>query len=256
MTRPFLKWAGGKRQLLSELIRRLPSSYDRYFEPFVGGGALLFGLQPINANISDANPELINAYNVVRRQPADLIAQLTQHENTKEYFLWMRALKCDELTELERASRLIYLNKTCFNGLYRLNRSGQFNVPFGNYKKPKICDARNILNCSQLLQNVNISCASFEITLESPRSGDFVYLDPPYVNTFTSYTATGFGMDMQIKLRDACDDLDRRGVRFLLSNSDVPATRELYGRYHVTTIPSVRRAINRGIAGEILVQNY
>ena len=159
-TYPIVKWVGGKRQLMFELLKNMPKSYNRYFEPFIGGGALFFELQPENAYISDMNEELINLYSVVRDNVYELIADLNRHEVSKEYFLEIRNLdRTDEyknLSDMQRASRFIYLNRTCFNGLYRVNSQGQFNVPFGNYKNPRIVDENNLLNCSELLKNTEI----------------------------------------------------------------------------------------------------
>lgn len=226
-TYPIVKWVGGKRQLMFELIKNMPKSYNRYFEPFIGGGALFFELQPEQAYISDMNEELINLYSVVRDNVYELIKDLSKHEITKEYFLEIRNIdrteKYAEFSNVERASRFIYLNRTCFNGMYRVNSRGQFNVPFGHYKNPRIIDENNLLNCSELLKKTEIKCADFSEILTKVQKGDFVYFDPPYVplsetSCFTSYTKDGFDIDMQFKLRDVCDELDCMGVKFLLSN--------------------------------------
>lgn len=169
-TYPIVKWVGGKRQLMYELLKNMPKSYNRYFEPFIGGGALFFELQPQNGYISDMNEELINLYLTVRDNVYELIADLNKHEISKEYFLEIRNLdrteKYSTLSNVEKASRFIYLNRTCFNGLYRVNSQGQFNVPFGNYKNPRIVDADNLINCSKLLKNTEIKCADFSAILE------------------------------------------------------------------------------------------
>ena len=268
-TYPIVKWVGGKRQLMFELLKNRPKSYNRYFEPFIGGGALFFELQPENAYISDMNDELINLYSVVRDNVYELISDLNKHEVSKEYFLEIRNLdRTDEyknLSEVQRASRFIYLNRTCFNGLYRVNSQGQFNVPFGNYKNPRIVDENNLLNCSELLKNTEIKCADFSEILTKVKSGDFVYFDPPYVplnetSSFTSYTKDGFDMDMQFKLREVCDELDSMGVMFMLSNSDTKFVNELYSNYEIKKV-FASRAVNanaegRGKITEVLVRNY
>jgi len=268
-TYPIVKWVGGKRQLMFELLNNKPKFYNRYFEPFIGGGALFFELQPENAYISDMNEELINLYSVVRDNVYELISDLNKHEVSKEYFLEIRNLdRTDEyknLSDVQRASRFIYLNRTCFNGLYRVNSQGQFNVPFGNYKNPRIVDENNLLNCSELLKNTEIKCADFSAILTKVKKGDFVYFDPPYVplnetSSFTSYTKDGFDMDMQFKLREVCDELDSMGVMFMLSNSDTKFVNELYSNYEIKKV-FASRAVNanaegRGKITEVLVRNY
>ena len=268
-TYPIVKWVGGKRQLMFELLKNMPENYNRYFEPFIGGGALFFELQPQNGYISDMNEELINLYSVVRDDVYELIEDLGKHEVSKEYFLEIRNIdrteKYAELSSIERASRFIYLNRTCFNGMYRVNSQGQFNVPFGNYKNPRIVDAENLINCSKLLKNTEIYCADFSEILNKVQKGDFVYFDPPYVplnetSSFTSYTKDGFDLDMQFKLRDVCDKLDSKGVMFMLSNSDTKLVNELYSNYEIKKV-FASRAINanpngRGKITEVLVKNY
>ena len=268
-TYPIVKWVGGKRQLMFELLKNMPKSYNRYFEPFIGGGALFFELRPENAYISDMNEELINLYSVVRDNVYELISDLNKHEVSKEYFLDIRNIdRTDEyknLPDVQRASRFIYLNRTCFNGLYRVNSQGQFNVPFGDYKNPRIVDENNLLNCSELLKNTEIKCADFSEILTKVKKGDFVYFDPPYVplnetSSFTSYTKDGFDMDMQFKLREVCDELDSMGVMFMLSNSDTKFVNELYSNYEIKKV-FASRAVNanaegRGKITEVLVRNY
>ena len=237
ITYPIVKWVGGKRQLMFELLKNMPENYNRYFEPFIGGGALFFELQPENAYISDMNEELINLYSIVRDNVYKLMHDLSKHKITKEYFLEIRNLdrtdKYTKLSDIEKASRFIYLNRTCFNGMYRVNSQGQFNVPFGHYKNPRIIDENNLLNCSELLKKTEIKCADFSEIINKVQKGDFVYFDPPYVplnetSSFTSYTKDGFDIDMQFKLRDVCDELDSMGVKFMLSNSDTKLVNELY----------------------------
>ena len=268
-TYPIVKWVGGKRQLMFELLKNLPKSYNRYFEPFIGGGALFFELQPDNAYISDMNEELINLYSVVRDSVDELIEDLSKHEVSKEYFLEIRNIdrteKYSNLSNIERASRFIYLNRTCFNGMYRVNSKGEFNVPFGNYKNPRIIDKNNLLNCSELLKETEIKCADFSEILNKVQKDDFVYFDPPYVplnetSSFTSYTKEGFDIDMQFKLRDICDELDSMGVKFMLSNSDTKFVNNLYANYEIKKVFASRQ-INANVDGrgkitEVLVRNY
>lgn len=266
---PIVKWVGGKRQLMFELIKNMPKSYNRYFEPFVGGGALFFELQPENAYISDMNEELINLYSVVRDNVYELIEDLGKHEVSKEYFLEIRNIDRTEqyakLSSIERASRFIYLNRTCFNGMYRVNSKGEFNVPFGHYKNPRIIDENNLLNCSKLLNKTEIKCTDFSEILTKVQKDDFVYFDPPYVplnetSSFTSYTKDGFDIDMQFKLRDVCDELDSMGVKFMLSNSDTKLVNELYANYEIKKVFASRQinanADGRGKITEVLVRNY
>lgn len=268
-TYPIVKWVGGKRQLMFELIKNMPKSYNRYFEPFIGGGALFFELQPEHAYISDMNEELINLYSVVRDNVYELIKDLSKHEVSKEYFLEIRNIdrteQYTELSDVERASRFIYLNRTCFNGMYRVNSQGQFNVPFGHYKKPRIIDENNLLNCSELLKKTEIKCADFSEILTKVKKGDLVYFDPPYVplnetSSFTSYTKDGFDINMQFKLRDVCDELDNKGVKFMLSNSDTKLVNELYVNYEIKKVFASRQinanADGRGKITEVLVRNY
>ena len=268
-TYPIVKWVGGKRQLMFELLKNMPETYNRYYEPFIGGGALFFELQPQNGYISDMNEELINLYFVVRDDVYNLIDDLNKHEISKDYFLKIRNIdrteKYNKLSDIQKASRFIYLNRTCFNGMYRVNSQGQFNVPFGNYKNPRIVDAENLINCSKLLKNTEICCADFSEILNKVQKGDFVYFDPPYVplnetSSFTSYTKDGFDLDMQFKLRDVCDELDSMGVMFMLSNSDTKLVNELYSNYEIKKV-FASRAINangngRGKITEVLVRNY
>lgn len=268
-TYPIVKWVGGKRQLMFELLKNMPKSYNRYFEPFIGGGALFFELQPSNAYISDMNEELINLYNVVKNDVYELIEELKKHEISKEYFMNIRNIdrtkNYKKWSNIQKASRFIYLNRTCFNGMYRVNSKGEFNVPFGNYKNPRIIDERNLINCSNLLQKTEIRNTDFSEILNYVQNGDFVYFDPPYVplnetSSFTSYTKDGFDIDMQFKLREVCDELDSRGVKFMLSNSDTKFVNELYENYNIKKVFASRQ-INanpngRGKITEVLVKNY
>ncbi len=268
-TYPIVKWVGGKRQLMFELLKNMPENYNRYFEPFIGGGALFFELQPDNAYISDMNEELINLYQVVRDNVDKLITDLKKHDISKEYFMEIRNIDRTEeyknWSNVKKASRFIYLNRTCFNGMYRVNSKGEFNVPFGHYKNPRILDENNLINCSNLLQKTEIKHADFSEILTKVQKGDFVYFDPPYVplsetSSFTSYTKDGFDIDMQFKLRDVCDELDSMGVKFLLSNSDTKLVNELYENYNIKKVFASRQinanAGGRGKITEVLVRNY
>jgi DNA adenine methylase len=267
--KPFLKWPGGKRQLLRELLRHMPKKYGRFFEPFVGGGALFFAVKPEYGYISDINPELINVYEVVQNDVEKLIESLRKHKNTERYFYQLRDIDLSEeykhWGKVERASRLIYLNKTCFNGLYRMNSDGHFNVPYGFYKNPNIVDEQNLIACSALLKKTEIALASFEAVEKKARKGDFVYFDPPYVplnktSSFTKYYKDDFDLDAQFALRELCDRLDEKGVMFLLSNSYTDTVRELYKKYEVKIVRA-NRAINckadgRGKINELIITNY
>jgi DNA adenine methylase len=267
--KPFLKWPGGKRQLLRELLRHMPKKYRRFFEPFVGGGALFFTVKPEYGYVSDVNPELINVYEVVQNNVEDLIESLKQHKNTEQYFYQLRdADRSEEYqywSKVEKASRLMYLNKTCFNGLYRMNSEGHFNVPYGFYKNPNIVDEQNLVACSVLLKKAEIALSSFEAVEKKARKGDFVYFDPPYVplnktSSFTKYYKDDFDLDAQFALRELCDRLDSRGVMFLLSNSFTDTVKELYKKYNVRTVKA-NRAINckadgRGKINELIITNY
>lgn len=268
-TYPIVKWVGGKRQLMFELLKNMPKDYNRYFEPFIGGGALFFELQPNNAYISDMNEELINLYQVVRDNVDELITDLQKHDISKEYFMEIRNIDRTEeyqnWSDIKKASRFIYLNRTCFNGMYRVNSKGEFNVPFGHYKNPRILDENNLINCSHLLQQTEIKQADFSEILKKVKKGDFVYFDPPYVplsetSSFTSYTKDGFDIDMQFKLRDVCDELHSMGVKFLLSNSDTKLVNELYENYDIKKVFASRQinanADGRGKITEVLVRNY
>lgn len=270
---PILKWVGGKTQLLDEIIKRLPEEgFNRYFEPFIGGGALLFYLQPNNAVINDFNTELINYYRVVRKSPKSLIKNLKKHVNNEEYFYTQRDLdRSNEyisLSKIERASRFQYLNKTSYSGLYRVNMKGEFNTPYGKYKNPNIVNEERILAVSDYFKEnkVRIRNTDFQTAVSGIKEGDFVYFDPPYdveenVSKFTGYTSNGFNRDSQIKLKELCDALDKKNVKFLLSNSNTEFVRELYKKYKVDIIYSNRNINSNGTkrnksAEEVLVRNY
>lgn len=268
---PIVKWAGGKSQLLPQIQKRIPS-FVTYYEPFLGGGAVLFALLPPRAVVNDQNRELINLYKVVKEQLSQLLCELADYENNPEFYYWIRALDRDpaafaKLTDVERAARTLYLNKTCFNGLYRVNSRGEFNTPFGFYKNPKFKDEAALGPVSVYLQNAEIQLLStdFEEALATATSGDFVYLDPPYdplsaTSNFTSYSKAGFGREEQLRLQKVCQELHGRGVKFLLSNSATDFIQELYQEFTMEIVPA-RRAINaqgkgRGTVSEVLVRNY
>jgi DNA adenine methylase len=263
--RPFLKWVGGKRQLLPELLTRRPETFGRYFEPFVGGAALFFELAPASSCLSDVNGELVDCYQAIRDNVDAVIAALKQHRYDKDYFYQIRSLVPSTLTLPERAARTIFLNRTGFNGLYRVNSRGQFNVPFGRYTNPTICDARNLRACSLVLKSARLVVEDFEQAVSGAGRGDFVYFDPPYVpvsNTsyFTSYTPGGFGWDEQQRLASVFARLAERGIQVMLSNSDVPAVRQLYAGFRIDRVEATRRincdSEGRGKIGEVVVRCY
>ena len=261
---PFLKWVGGKASLLTELHKHVPARLRRYHEPFVGGGALFFSLAPRRAALSDSNPELVHAYRQVRDDVAGVLDQLSRHVYERPHFEAVRALDPLRLSASARAARFIYLNKTCFNGLWRVNRSGRFNVPIGRYKNPRFHDPSTLLAASQALKRVEILHAPFEDALARAAAGEFVYLDPPYdpvsaTSSFASYTADGFTWEDQKRLARACISLNRRGVRFLLSNSATERIRELYRGFEQRLVRAPRfinsKAESRGRVDELLVFN-
>ena len=269
MARPIIKWVGGKRQLLEELLENLPKKYNRYFEPFIGGGALFFEIEPKGGVINDFNEELINVYQMVKNHPYELIEDLKKHKNERDYYYQIRALdrspEFHKLSNIQKASRFIYLNKTAYNGLYRVNKKGQFNVPFGRYKNPCIVDEEAILQASKLLQKTTILCGDFENIKELVKPGDFVYLDPPYVplsatSSFTAYTHQGFDEKMQHRLKQFCDYLDSIGAYFMLSNSYTKFVLDLYKEYTILTVQANRalncKADGRGKINEVMVKNY
>jgi len=263
--RPIVKWAGGKSQLLGELSGRLPDTFGHYFEPFGGSAALLFHLRPPSATLADANDELMNCYRVVRDDVESLIEDLSMHENDAEYFYATRAVDPATLDEVGRASRFIYLNRTCFNGLYRVNRRGQFNTPFGSYKNPRICDADNLRAASALLRDVKLLDGDYLDALALAEAGDLVYLDPPYVpvsqySDFKRYTKVQFREQDQAALAWVFRDLDARGCKVILSNSSAPLVHELYEGFNIEVVQA-RRLINRNVTGrgcvdEVIVRNY
>lgn len=269
---PVVKWVGGKRQLLGEITPLLPRRVTSYCEPFLGGAAVLFAMQPSKAIVNDLNGDLVNVYETIRDNLESLIEDLKKHQNTSEYFYKLRDLDRDRdaylnLSDVERASRIIYLNKTCFNGLFRVNSSGEFNSPFGHYKNPNIVNEPVLRAVSKYLASGDIKFFSedFADTLKRVGKNCFVYLDPPYdpvsdTASFTGYNKGGFDRNEQLRLKECCDDLDNRGIRFLLSNSATDFIKELYKDYDITTVKA-KRAINsdaskRGDIEEVLIRNY
>ena len=273
---PFVKWAGGKSQLIPQIIRLMPSRFARYFEPFLGGGAVFFHTASYNRNafLSDINVDLINAYKIIRNNVEELITALKYHQDEytkspKSYYYQLRD-KTKGLNKIENAARFITLNKTCYNGLYRVNKKGLFNVPIGRYKNPLICDPVNLRKMSIVLSQ----SASYlgvidykKILVEKVDKDDFVYLDPPFhpiSNTanFTSYTNSGFSFEDQKELATIFKELTRRGCKLLLSNSNTEEIRRLYSDFsHLTELALVNRSINavgskRVGHVELLIRNY
>jgi DNA adenine methylase len=271
LPRPFLKWAGGKTQLIEPLIRHGPPSFDNYLEPFAGSGALFFKLyregRLQGARLSDSNAELIDTYTAIRDQAEEVVGLLGQYPHDAGFYYELRAMDPRALDLPARAARMIYLNKTGYNGLYRVNRQGRFNVPFGRYRSPRTCDPDNLRAVSAALQGVDIRCAPFETVLEWARPGDLVYFDPPYAPLsatayFTAYQAGGFSAADQARLRDVCAELARRGVYVMLSNSDTEEIRSLYeaARFVLSRVEA-NRAINsnasrRGKITELIITSY
>jgi DNA adenine methylase len=277
LVKPFLKWAGGKRQLLSEIKKYIPEGINNYtyYEPFIGAGAVLFDLQPKKAIINDFNTQLILTYTVVKENVEELITLLKNHKNMndEEYYYEIRNLdrdviKFNKLTNVEKAARLIFLNKTCFNGLYRVNSQGLFNVPYGKYKNPAICEALILRQISNYL-NVNkikILNVDFERMVLDVDKNSFIYFDPPYHSpdktNFTGYQADGFGEEEQERLRNVMIEMTRRKAKCLLSNSDTKYIRELYNddTFEIISVQA-KRAINsdsagRGNVNEVLIKNW
>lgn len=246
---PILKWAGGKRQLLPHL-RPLFNPSRRYIEPFLGGGALLFALQPDAAVVNDSNKELIETYRAIASDPSGIYQELQKHENSKEYFLDLRAKNPWDMAPQALAARMIFLNKTCFNGLYRVNRQNKFNVPFGNYKKPSLPSLSEIKEAGEYLKKVKLCSEDFrDFILREVRPGDQVFLDPPYVpvseySDFTRYTPGRFNMEDQEELAEIATELVKRGALVVATNSDTEIVRELYSGFDIHQV-AARRSINK-----------
>lgn len=273
MAAPFLKWAGGKARVLPQLSRFFPDGFRRYHEPFLGGGAVFFALagrRPgLHATLIDANPDLMTCYRVVRDHLPALLPLLRAHQvrHAPDYYQEVRAQ--DGLDDVAAAARLLYLNKTCYNGLYRVNGKGRFNVPMGSYASPTICDETVLAAASRALQDVDLRSGDFTMVLDTAAAGDFLYFDPPFVPlsktaSFTSYWVdregkAGFGWPEQIRLAAVFRELDARGCALVLSNSDSPAVHDLYAGYMIDRVQAPRminsRADRRGPVAELVVRN-
>jgi DNA adenine methylase len=263
---------GGKRQLLDVLTPLLPGEVNTYCEPFVGGGALLFDLQPKVAYVNDINAELIHVYEVIKSDVEALVTALQDFENKADYFYAVRdwdrdKVKYSALSDIKKAARMLYLNKTCYNGLFRVNNAGEFNSPFGNYRNPNIVNAPTLRAVSSYLNTaaVHLTSLDYPKVLRTLPEEAFVYLDPPYdpvsdTAGFTGYAKGGFSRDAQMRLRECCDELHKRGLKFMLSNSATDFIKEQYAAYHITIVQA-KRAINsdatkRGEVEEVVVRNY
>ena len=272
--RPFVKWAGGKRQIIDKLIKYAPKKFNKYYEPFIGGGAFLFELEPKCAVINDYNEELINVYNCIKDKGKykKVLKLLDDYElkHSKEFYYEIRNRDRDKilynkLSDIEKCARTVYLNKACFNGLYRVNRNNEFNVPFNQKEKVNTYDKDNIELISLYLRNNNITILNgdFEDAVNSANEKDFIYFDPPYdsdTDTFTSYTNNGFTKDDQIRLSEVFKKLDKKGCYVMLSNHNTKLINELYKDYNIHVIMA-KRNINsngkgRGIIEEVIITNY
>ncbi len=277
LAKPFVKWVGGKRQLIPELLKYIPRNFNNYFEPFVGGGALFFELYNLGilknkkVFLFDINEELISAYKIIRDYPNELIEKLKEFKSkhNKEFYYQIRELdrtdNYKKLNNIIKAARFIYLNKTCFNGLYRVNKKGYFNVPMGEYKNPKILDENNILLVSEALQNTIIKHCDYKKVLEYAQKEDFIYFDPPYyplneTSNFTSYTQEKFLEKEQIELFETFNILSQKGCFVLESNSDTKFIKNLYNKFRIEKVFANRsinsKANNRGKITEVLIRNY
>jgi DNA adenine methylase len=268
---PFVKWAGGKGRLLSQLRPLLPPGVARmrHVEPFVGGGALFFSRRPDRALLTDINPTLVETYRAIR-EDVDLVVEaleeLAERHCKERYYQVRAAYNCRaKLAAPKRAAMFIYLNKTCFNGLHRVNRKGEFNVPYGSYKNPRILNEDGLRGASKALRAAELRCTSFEALLEHAKPGDFIYFDPPYepsspTASFTSYSRDGFSREDQTRLSEVYRALDRRGCKLMLSNSDISFIRQLYRGFQVDTVAAPRaincNAAKRGKVTEVVVRNY
>lgn len=272
--KPFVKWAGGKRSIIDKLLKLVPENYNVYYEPFVGGGALLFELQPMKAIINDYNNELMNVYECIKDEEkfANMCNELNKHEksHSEEYYYKIRDLdknkkKFNKLDDYKRAARTIYLNKACFNGLYRVNSKNEFNVPSGKKNKVNTYDGPNlgIIHCLLNFFDIKLQSIDFEESVKTAKKGDFIYFDPPYdsdTSTFNSYTENGFGKEEQKRLAKVFKDLDKKGCYVMLSNYNTSLIKELYKDYKFHLITAKRNigasAKNRGIVEEVIITNY
>ena len=270
---PFTKWTGGKRQLLPIIKELMPETYNDYYEPFIGGGALFFDIAPERAVINDYNSELTNCYQQIKDNPQELIDLLKYHQenNSKDYYLQLRSADRDDrinnMSDVQRAARILYMLRVDFNGLYRVNSKNQFNVPYGSYKNPKIVDENLVSAISTYLNNnqIEIKKGDFEKAVLDVQPGDFVYFDPPYIpltqtSSFTSYTHEGFSLEDQVRLRDTVKKLTEKGVFVMLSNSSSQVAVELYKEFNIHYVDVNRtngaKANSRGRIKEIIVTNY
>jgi len=272
--KPFVKWAGGKRSIIDKLIKLAPEEYKTYYEPFVGGGAMLFELQPNKAVINDYNKELMNVYECIKDEQkfANMCTELNKHEanHSEEYYYQIRDLdrdkkKFNKIVDYKRAARTIYLNKACFNGLYRVNSKNEFNVPSGKKNKVNTYDGPNlgIIHCLLNFFDIKLLSIDFEESVKDAKKGDFIYLDPPYdsdTSTFNSYTENGFGKDEQKRLAKVFKDLDKRGCYVMLSNYNTKLVQELYKDYNFNFVTAQRNigasSKNRGKVEEVIITNY
>ena len=260
VARPFVKWAGGKRSILKDLLERTPPNCTAYKEPFLGGGAFFFALKPKDVYLSDINFHLIQTYRAIRDSAELVIHRLEIHKKKHglDYYKKARGLLNEEQDPVEVASLFIYLNKTCYNGLYRVNKSGLFNVPIGKYKAPAIADECNIRACSARLQRADVHQHSFVYT--PIEKGHFYYLDPPYHETYSGYDGSGFSDDEHKRLAQFCHTLDTNSAKFMLSNNDTPLIRQLYAGYKVETVGASRciscKSNKRGKEMELIIRNY
>ena len=261
----FLKWAGGKTQLLETISKYLPETFGRYFEPFLGSGALFFHLAPQKAVLCDSNEELITTYKVVRDNLEPLIANLKRHVNSEDHFYATRATVVTKLSDIQKASRLMYLNRTCFNGLYRVNRQGQFNTPYGYYANPKLCNEENLWAVNKLLQSADLMSGDYRAALKNAKKGDFIYLDPPYMpvsqySDFKRYTKESFHEEDHVALAGIFRELSNRGCYVMLSNSNHPLVSKLYKGFYIKKVGAKRlintNASKRGEVTELLIRNY
>jgi DNA adenine methylase len=273
--RPFVKWAGGKNQLIEALNLRSPSKFHTYYEPFLGGGAFFFRLYssrtPFKAVLSDTNEELVTAYLTIKNSVNDLILNLAGHQekyhlSPREYYYEVRDFQ-EPKDNIERTSRFLFLNKTCYNGLYRVNREGKFNVPFGAYKRPNICDEQNLCAVSEALKSssVELRVADYEQAICNAQENDFLYFDPPYLPSsstanFTAYTSLGFTLKDQQRLANVFRKLNRKKCKIMMSNSDVAEIRQLYSGFQIETIQSLRAisCLGNGRRGhtDLIIRNY
>ena len=272
--KPFVKWAGGKRQIIDKLKVFIPDEFDTYYEPFVGGGALLFELSPKKAVINDYNKELMNVYECIKDENkfANMCSELNKHEtnHSEDYYYEIRDLdrdkkKFNKLADYKRAARTIYLNKACFNGLYRVNSKNEFNVPSGKKNKVNTYDGPNlgIIHCLLNFNDIKLLSTDFEEAVKNAKKGDFIYFDPPYdsdTSTFNSYTENGFGKEEQKRLAEVFKDLDKRGCYLMLSNYNTKLIKELYKDFNFNYVEAQRNigasSKNRGKVEEVIITNY